>query len=64
MHGVKNQIFEGNLLSDKIKTFRCIKNIKIAVLEVTYSKIIKYYMRFVINNICNDGKNLTHTIHT
>ena len=29
MHGVKNQIFEGNLLSDKIKIFRCKKNIKI-----------------------------------
>ena len=28
------------------------------------SKIIKYYMRFVINNICNDGKNLTHTMYT
>ena len=27
------------------------------------SKIIKYYMRFVINNICNDGKNLTHTMY-
>ena len=41
MHGVKNQIFEGSLLSDKIKIFRCKENIKIHVLlDVTYSKLL------------------------
>ena len=49
MHGVKNQIFEGNLLSDKIKIFRCKQKLlrlpsycqfKFSILDVACSKLL------------------------
>ena len=43
--------------------FKDVKKIRALPPDRDESKIIKYYMRFVINNICNDGKNLTHTMY-